>query len=177
MKKAKSLIVDASVAQASGTAAHPDARSCRVFLEEMTNEKIHLVETQELCEEWKNHSSNYFRKWRVKMNGSRLQKALHDVKDAEFRGAVNKLVIPESKLVALQKDVHLFEAAFAAEECIISLDEEVRKISREVMDIIKRLKNILWLNPTKTEETPIEWLQKGAPLEHRRKLGNWTSEA
>ena len=71
----------------------------------------------------------------------------------------------------MQKDVHLFEAAFASDECIISLDEKMREISREVMEVIKRLKEVLWLNPTKSEETPIEWLQQGAPLEVERRLG------
>jgi hypothetical protein len=173
MKKAESLVIDASVAHASGKSEHPHARSCRLFLEEMMQQKMLVAETRELCAEWKNHSSNYFRKWRVNMYGRRLQKTLHDVRDEDFRNAIDKLVIPESKLDALQKDVHLFEAAFVSDECIISLDEEMREISREVTVAINRLKNILWLNPTKSEETPIEWLQQGAHLENRRKLGNW----
>jgi len=131
-----------------------------IFLDEMKKQKIQVVITPDYVRNGVGISRIISGNGGVEMYGRRLHTPLRDVKDNQFRSAVDKLAIPQSKLDALQKDLHLFEAAFASDECIISLDEKMRQISREIMDIIKRLNNILWLNPTKSEEMPIVWLRQ-----------------
>jgi len=36
----------------------------------------------------------------------------------------------------------------------------------------KKMRQIVWVNPCKDEETPVAWLQDGAALEKERKLGH-----
>lgn len=63
------------------------------------------------------------------------------------------------------------EAAIEADRIVISLDETVRNCFREATQTIGVLKHIAWVNPCKSEETPLDWLQSGAALEQKRLLG------
>ena len=70
------------------------------------------------------------------------------------------------------KDAHLIEAAVDTDRRVISCDETVRRLYRRVAPRVDDLREIIWVNPTKTaDEEPISWLQDGAPTDPQRMLG------
>jgi len=83
----------------------------------------------------------------------------------------------EGKRDAMFKDIHLIEAALQADRIVISMDETVRGYFREVTQKVVELRQIAWVNPCKSEETALEWLQDGAELERERLLGYRTEES
>jgi ABC-type iron transport system FetAB ATPase subunit len=91
--------------------------------------------------------------------------------DDGLRRKVEQYAPGENKREAMLKDIHLVEAAFQADKIVISMDETVRKCFHEVTHEIRKLKQIAWVNPCKSEETALNWLQNGAELERERLLG------
>ncbi len=83
----------------------------------------------------------------------------------------DELVKGQKKRDVMLKDVHLIEAALKADKIVISMDETVRRCFHEATQKIGTLKQIAWVNPCKSEEMPIQWLQDGAELERERLLG------
>jgi ABC-type iron transport system FetAB ATPase subunit len=74
---------------------------------------------------------------------------------------------------AMAKDILLLEAALATDRRIVSLDENTaRKYYTQAAKTIPKLREIVWVNPDKPEEQPIEWLQAGAPADDFRMLGH-----
>ena len=69
------------------------------------------------------------------------------------------------------KDVHLVEAALATDRLITSQDERVRSALRTASNNVGELKRIVWVNPTRGDEKPVDWLREGAKTEERRLLG------
>ena len=65
------------------------------------------------------------------------------------------------------KDVHLLEAALATDRRIVSNDDEARNSYKG----LPHVRLVLWINPSRQEETAVEWLNAGAKLERHRQLG------
>ena len=77
----------------------------------------------------------------------------------------------ERDIEALQKDLHLLQAALVTDQTIISLDETVRQLFKQASQQVGEIRDIIWVNPDRTaEEQPIAWLQNGAPPEPHRQL-------
>ena len=91
--------------------------------------------------------------------------------DEELRRRVEQATTNEKKCEAMLKDIHLVEAAFQADKIVISMDETVRQCFHETTRRVGVLKQIAWVNPCRSEEKPIQWLQDGAELEKERLLG------
>jgi len=72
---------------------------------------------------------------------------------------------------AIIKDFLLLEAALATDQTIISLDDTMRKILKEISANVGQIKDICWVNPDNNEETPLEWVKNGAQPENERKIG------
>ena len=69
------------------------------------------------------------------------------------------------------KDVHLLEAAIATDKLVSSRDEKARSAFRDASVRVQELKQIVWVNPTRCEESPVRWLSDGAQAEPHRMLG------
>lgn len=91
--------------------------------------------------------------------------------DEDLRKKVEQAANDEQKRTAMLKDIHLIEAALQANQIVISMDETVRHYFRKTALTIGTIRQIVWVNPCKDEETPLEWLRVGAILEKERKLG------
>ena len=65
----------------------------------------------------------------------------------------------------------LIEAALATDQRIASLDDRVRNHLKEISQGLNELAAICWVNPEKTAERAIEWLEQGAPADRTRMLG------
>jgi len=91
--------------------------------------------------------------------------------DDELRSKVEQCAPNENKREAMLKDIHLIEAASQADKIVISMDEAVRQCFHEATHEIRKLKQIAWVNPCKSKENPLNWLQNGAEPERERLLG------
>ena len=173
VRNSKRLVIDADVAQASGseTATHPRAEHCRDFLSSVLSLSYRLVMTETINNEWKNHQSRFARRWRVSMDARKKIDRINPPADEELQNKVTNTASVENEVEAMQKDFHLLHAALATDQTVISLDETIRGLFKRASQQVGEIRNIIWVNPDRTaEEQPIVWLQNGAPPEAHRHL-------
>ena len=168
----KRLVIDTDVAQASGDedATDPRTLNCRDFLKEVRSQDHWVVMTREISDEWKRHQSRFALEWRVSMDARRRIDRIDPPEDKELRDKVTNIANDADETEAMQKDFHLLQAALATDQTVISLDETVRGLFKQASQQVGEIRNIIWVNPDRTEEQPILWLQNGAPPEPHRQL-------
>lgn len=176
-KKSLKIVIDASVARASGTNdTVPSSTSSRQFLEEFRKTDNKILMTPEIFREWKKHRSKYAEMWRASMVASKKMEIISSVdENKEIRGAIESIHSPKIKREIL-KDVHLVEAAFIGDNYIVSNDNKVRGYLINLASNCSCIREITWMNPTNSNEEPIEWLKNGCKRDSFRKLG-YSSEA
>ncbi len=166
------LVIDADVVHSAGETEHPISSGCRRFLETVLDAGHQIVMTDAIMTEWRNHLSRYSRRWRKQMYGRRRVYQIEKEKerDNNLRKRIDRAVHKNQKAI-VAKDAHLIEAAIATDRLVTSRDESVRGVFKGASDQVSDLKQIVWVNPTRDEETPVEWLQNGARAEAHRMLG------
>lgn len=132
MKRSVAVVIDADIAQAAGSADARDPRSrlCRRFLLEVLEICHKLVWSREIATEWKNHSSGFARKWRVKMTA---RKKIRTIDAPALTGELAAVVRDSSEKdgLVLAKDWHLLSAAAAADGVLVTGDRRaVASLSR-----------------------------------------------
>jgi hypothetical protein len=166
------LIIDASIAMAAGeTSMHPTSRHCREFLHAVLQVCHRMALTTPIQEEWSRHQSGFARRWRVSMMA---RKKIEIVEISPHRSLKKRIagVAPSAAVASvLEKDRPLIEAALATDQRIASLDDRVRKHLKERALSLNELASICWVNPEKTTEGAVAWLERGAPAERTRMLG------
>jgi hypothetical protein len=169
----KCLVIDADVARSAGGVDAHDERSknCRDFLVAVLDTGHKVVVTEPIQAEWHKHQSRFTRTWLVSMFAHRRVCKIAAPANIELRSKVEQNCSSEKKRAAMLKDIHLIEAAFQADKIVISIDETVRGCFHETAQFIGVLRLIAWINPCKSEETPIHWLHNGAIPERKRLLG------
>lgn len=172
-KISRRLIIDASVAHASGgeDATFPTSKNWRDFLKAVLTICHQIVMTSSISDEWKRHQSHFARGWLVSMTARRKVNRIDDPFDAELRKKIEKAAVNEKSREAMLKDIHLIEAAKATDQTVIALDETVRKLFTVTAKSIGVLKSIVWVNPDKTAEQAIAWLEQGAKSAKKRWIG------
>ena len=83
---------------------------------------------------------------------------------------VEKTADSDNDLDAVRKDIHLIHAALAADRSIVSCDETARQLFGNASSTVPDLSPIVWVNPDREEEKPIQWLEDGAEAEPDRML-------
>lgn len=168
------LVIDASVAGAAGgkTATAPTSINCRDFLRVVRDKRYVVVMSSQLRREWDDHMSSFTGQWLTAMR-SRGDVVFLDIEASNrLRREIERAVTPRPvELRAMRKDYHLLEAAMMTGQNVISLDEVIRALFERAAVSIVGLKNIVWVNPDKAAEEPIEWLEKNAKPERKRMLG------
>lgn len=173
--KSRHLVIDASVARSSGgeDATYPTSKNCRDFLKAVLEVCHCVVMTPEIKEEWDKHQSGFARKWRVTMVSRKKLVYCSDIQiNNKLWETIEMIAGSDKEREQLFKDLRLIEAAIATDKTVISLDETVRKLFDKVATQVTELRNIVWVNPDKAEEKPVEWLENGAKSESDRWLGN-----
>jgi hypothetical protein len=172
-KRSRRLVIDASVAAASGgeEATDPTAKHCRDFLRTVLGVCHRMVMTREISEEWKSHQSSFARAWRVSMEARKKVEHLDIVPNAAVHTKIENAATDEKKWEEMRKDMHLVDAALETVETVVSLDEEARGLFSEAAKSVGQLRGIVWVNPDRPDEKPIQWLERGAKSEERRRLG------
>jgi hypothetical protein len=169
------IVVDASVARSCGDskAVHPLPVQCRDFLIAMQEYKHGIVMTKEIREEWTKHQSRFALTWLRQMVAKKQFEAVSLPElDQEIWQPIEALAKTDKERAAMTKDILLLEAALATDRRIVSLDENTaRKYFTDAAKEIVKLQPLIWVNPSKEKENPIEWLQNDAPVDPERMLG------
>ncbi|HOE46621.1 hypothetical protein [Methanothrix soehngenii] len=162
------LVIDASVATSTGERGQRGVL-CQQFLKIMIERTSHrLVMTKEIGAEWDVHSHPFARKWRRSMNAKKKVDRPRIDHDPLLAEKIVRANTPEKALNAMEKDLHLVEAARATDNRIVSLDDAARRYFCAASAIAGELRQILWVNPAMETERPIQWLEEGAPNEEER---------
>ncbi|HZT57104.1 MAG TPA: hypothetical protein VFA21_00615 [Pyrinomonadaceae bacterium] len=174
-KRARRLVVDASVAGAAGggTATAPTATRCRDFLETLRQEtRCCIVLPPKLNDEWERHMTPFASRW-LKAMARRGRVIIDDVPPSNrMRREIERAAATKKTEVdALRKDFHLIEAAIAHDRIVVSRDEEVRGLFKAAAASVAAIKKVIWVNPVKPDEQPLVWLRSGAKAENVRTLG------
>lgn len=177
-RTSKCLIIDVNITCAASEKDSLDAlaKSCRDLLKTMretTNHKVVLTDT--IRAEQRKHPSKFAEAWLRSMFAKKRVCWLDVPADIELRNKVEQLATSQNKLIAMQEDIHLIEAALKADKTILSMDEEVRVCFQNAARKVVALRLIGWINPCKSDhtldDTIVLWLQNGAELERERLLG------
>jgi hypothetical protein len=165
-------VIDASVASAAGQSEHSVSRNCRLFLQEVRTICHHVALSREGYDEWNRHQSRFARAWLRSMRARRKVDELEIEADDGLRARVSATARNERERDEMLKDFHLVEAALQASAPVASLDEfTARGPFRSACRMVRRVRQVVWVNPTVEAERPLEWLQEGAPDEDFRSLG------
>jgi hypothetical protein len=170
--KGKRIVVDASVARSAGWERAPDviSRRCREALEVI--ERIHsVVFSREGLAEWRKHNSGFARTWLIEMFGRKKVIWAGALPDDGFRVRLLRAASSEPARAAMEKDAHLIEAAIQHDRIVLSRDEAMRQILRNVSAEIREVAQILWANPALEDDEVLVWLEGGARIEAARRLG------
>lgn len=170
------LVIDASVASASGdkAALHPAAAGCRDFLLAVLKICHRAVMTADVKREWDDHQSRFARRWRVEMRSKNKLFDLALGSSNKLRTKMERTAVHKKDREAIRKDGHLIEAAIATDSIVVSLDETARRLFVEAANRVDALRGIVWVNPENSDEASIDWLEKGAKVENKRRLGRRT---
>lgn len=164
----KCLVIDASVATSSGERGER-GMMCQSFLRVMIDETAHrLVMTKEIGSEWDIHSHPFARRWRRSMNAKRRVDRPSCDPDLRLSQKIARSSTSEKSLAAMEKDIHLIEAAKATDNRIVSMDDTARRLFSSASASVGELGEIIWVNPANESETPVQWLKEGAPNEASR---------
>lgn len=174
-KKARRLVVDASVAGAAGmeTATAPTSTRCRDFLKTLREEtRCRVVMPPKLKGEWDEHQSKFARRWLTAMTSSG-RVIFDDVPaSSRMRREIERAAAANQReAAALRKDFHLVEAALGSDRNVVSLDETVRRLFKAAARSVAAIKKVVWVNPANTSEQPVKWLRDGVKAETVRMLG------
>jgi hypothetical protein len=173
-KESKQLVIDASVAGSCGgnRPKHPRAINCRTFLQTVEQLEYRIAMSNGIRDEWQNHPSDFATLWLARMVGKKRFVKIDPPLDEELWSKIPDTAVSEKQRGEMIKDILLLEAALESDRRVVSLDENTaRKYFSRAAKTIPKLREIVWVNPDKPEEKPIEWLQAGAPAEDFRMLG------
>lgn len=170
-QRPRRLVIDADIVNSASESKYPISSTCRKFLDTVLAVGHHVVMTKAIREEWHRHMSRYSRRWRRQMWARKRVVKIIDERNEILRGRIDASVSQDQQAM-VAKDVHLVEAALATDQLITSRDERVRSALRTASNNVGELKRIVWVNPTRGDEKPIDWLRDGAKTEEHRLLGS-----
>ena len=177
-KEGKRLVIDANITCAASERESVDARpkSCRDFLNNIVEETKHIIVlTEAIRAEQHKHPSKFGEKWLRTMIAKKRVCWIDAPVDEELRRKVEQTATSPNRLLYIQEDIHLIEAALKADKTILSMDEEVKVCFIHAARTVVTLRQIGWINPCKSDHTLddmiVLWLQNGAEIEGKRLLG------
>jgi hypothetical protein len=151
MRKAriKRLVIDASVARASGTTKHQVSSACRELLE-LISQKGHLVAfSPDISREWDKHASGFALGWLKLMISRKRREVVSSGSHIAIRVRLDHCQFTPSELAAAIKDFHLIDAALATDRIIFSLDATACALFVQASTKIAELRPIIWTDPSK----------------------------
>ena len=175
----KTLVIDASIARASGgkDARHPDAIHARDFLLTLLSTDHKIGMTRSIQGEWNKHQSAFACNWRKTMVAKNKIVVKQVLEDKKLRDMIEMLDIfltkeeAENAKSAMLKDCHLLEAAEAFDQRIASPDNKARDLFSRASVTIKTIRKLIWVNPIADDaEMAQDWLKQGADDKQKWRL-------
>jgi hypothetical protein len=171
----KWLVIDASVAHdAQPKKSFPKFIKCYMFLELTKTLGFHVVMTPFIRKEWDHVASQYALIWRGEMISRGRLHVITDVTIKKtclcLKGTAHN---DERCMDEMLKDYPLIIAALKKDKVIISVDDTARRLFADASDLVIEMKIIVWVDPSRDEESPIRWLGAGAEDESHRLLGHF----
>jgi hypothetical protein len=151
------VIVDISVAKSVGDPArNPTAIACLRFVRELERKdgQTGTLMTPAVQAEWKKHASALMTSWLVSMDGRGRVRREDDRPVRDLRSAVSA-VAEDGIRAALEKDIHMSEAAILHGVPVASRDNKQRRYLRELASEYPQAGRIQWVNPE--EDDPDDW--------------------
>src|SRR6266508_1134324 len=136
----RSLVIDASIAHAAGDRTAEQSQLCTSALNAVAEAQHRIVMSATLLEEWKRHQTGFARGWLRSMHAQRLVEALDVAEDEALRARIERAAPDTSVAAIMRKDRHLIEAARAADERILSLDDRARHHFRRTAGVVRELR-------------------------------------
>lgn len=171
-------MIDASVARSAGgeEGVHPTSKRCRDFLIAVLGVCHRMAVSPATEDEWKRHRSRFASVWRYSMEARKKVARLGPCTDEVLRQRVERLArrnpIPGRLADVLDKDLHLIEAAIAADSIIVSLDEAAKGAFSMAAGSIRELRALTWINPDDASGDVIAWLAGDADADDAWLLGS-----
>ena len=169
--RGRPLVIDASVAGAAALSEDPASNRCRLFLEGVLLVCHRFAATEELELEWKKHASLFGRRWVRSMFARKKLNRFDFGHDQHLRAQILSAARDEGEGQQMLKDAHLIETALELRAPVVSLDDRARNSFKEASRVVRRLRSVVWVNPTADDENTLEWLRNGAQSEASRCLG------
>ena len=171
----KRLVIDASVACGAGSGAtpKPPSKASREFLMEVRDSGHFLILTDSISAEWKDHAAKFARTWRTSMFAKKRVEKIDIPAFPGLQKRIRNALANDGEREAADKDHHLLLAALHSDQTIASLDDTVRRLFARVCPAAAEVCNVVWVNPDKEDETPLDWLRDDAPADHARKLAQF----
>lgn len=174
------IVVDTSIARSASDSPDSVASRCHACLEALSGAGHLLVMTQALREEWfrvasgrpsggwQRCVSRYASTWYTDMVSRRRIIGVHPRQSEEFRRQVLAAVDADRRERA-RKDLHLVEAALAADNRVLSRDHKARTDFDGAATSVSELRPILWVDALR-HQAP-QWLSDGAQDLPKYRLG------
>jgi hypothetical protein len=178
-RTSKLLVVDTSIMRAAGgeQAIDPVPAHARDALMAILTICHRICLSPELSEEWKRHQSRFARGWLTQMYARRKVVASEPPPCREILADIRSFrAITQSDIDAVEKDIHLIAAALAADQAVLSHDNQVAAIIRKVCGdtrtvTSKAIAHVLWINPIADRDPLRAWLLETGPVQPYWRLG------
>jgi len=130
-----------------------------------------IVITDAILNEWHRRRSRFSSTWLTSMF-ARKQVCRLRTSPIDLSLAIGAARFTDHERGECEKDLHLIDAAIAADRRIASLDEAARNLFRRLAQVAdgRQIASIVWVNPERTNESAESWLAAGAPDEASRLL-------
>jgi hypothetical protein len=169
----KLLVIDTSiVSSASGKVTDaPRPNVCRELLNQVFEICHRVAMTAEIWDDWQAHRSGFAEQWYFRMKRKNKVVWIETQPNINLRNKLKQFIENETAYEAVDKDFILIQAAQAADQIILSLDETTRIPLVSVAQNIGEIRILYWLNPETAEDYCIAWLQDGCPANKKYQMG------
>jgi hypothetical protein len=155
------VLVDANVARsARDPARHPTSSACWKLAKLMSSRDCltGALMTPALRAEWRKHASPTMVGWLASMESRNRIRAEHDRPVRDLRRAVAE--VEEGVRAAIEKDLHLSEAAVLHGVPVASQDDQQRRFLRELSSSYSLAGKVQWFNPVSDTDWE-NWILSG----------------
>ena len=154
-KSKRILVVDACVLRSAGETVHPVSSTCRVCLEKIRTICHKVIVTNDLKEEWNKHKSRFSSLWLVSMAARKKYLVNNELPDVD----IDFSTFSKKSESAVRKDIHLVEAAYAADKIIVTLDTSFESALKETSEGESIHGSLTWINPVTLGHNAIDSIE------------------
>jgi hypothetical protein len=122
--------------------------------------------------EWKRHASAWTRGWLTEMTSRKRIDRIYVPEHIGLRACIRQIGFGQRRVLEVEKDAHLIEAALASDRIVCSLERRAPEDFRRVAEIFREIRNVTWADVNLDPPMMAQWLGKGAPARREWQLRN-----